>query len=111
MDSGALIIQIKRLKEISAKLKSLSCDESSLILIELLFFDALALLRNIDENTGENMVRTLLAVKENEYKRTQEHNRSIKAAEKAIRQFRFGFKRALDKILESNITLLSASAN
>ena len=65
----------------------------------------------MDENTGENMVHALLVVKENEYKRTQEHNRSIKAAEKAIRQFRFGFKRVVDKILATNISILSSPAN
>ena len=111
MDSEVMVTQIKRLKEISTKLKSFSCDQSSLISIELLFFDALTVLRNMDENTGENMVHALLVVKENEYKRTQEHNRSIKAAEKAIRQFRFGFKRALDKILAANTSISSVSAN
>ena len=104
MDSEIPVAQFKRIKEISLKLKSFSCNQSSLISIELLFFDALTILRNIDESNGQNMIRTLLLVKENEYKRTQEYNRSIKAAEKAIRQFRFGFKRALDKILASNTT-------
>jgi len=99
MDSETLVAQTTRLKEISIKLKSFSCDESSLVPIELLFFDVLSILRSMDETKGENMVSALIAVKENEYKRAQERYRSIKATEKTIRQFRFGFKKALDKIL------------
>jgi hypothetical protein len=111
MDSEAMLTsQTLRLKEISLKLRSFNCNQSSLILIENLFFDVLSIVRSIRESKGENMLDDLLAVKENEYRRAQEHYRSVKGAEKAIKQFRVGFKRALDKVL-ANSVLGPASAN
>jgi hypothetical protein len=96
-------VQFLRLKEISLKLRYINCNQSSLISIENLFFDVLVILRTIGTQTGENLLDGLLAVKANEYQRTQEHYRSIKTVEKTIRQFRSGFKRALDKALLSHL--------
>jgi hypothetical protein len=104
MDSEIFAAQTVRLKAISLKLKSFNGNQSSLILIENLFFDTLSILRSIKEQSGEeDMLHSLLAVKDNEYKRAQEHYRSVKGAEKAIRQFKIGFKRALDKVLTSGV--------
>jgi hypothetical protein len=103
MDTEILAGQTLRLKEISLKLKSFNCNQSSLILIENLFFDTLSILRSIKERRGEDMLHDLLVVKDNEYKRAQEHYRSVKGAEKAIRQFKIGFKRALDKVLTNGV--------
>ena len=103
MDTEILAGQTLRLKEISLKLKSFNCNQSSLILIENLFFDTLSILRSIGNDRRQYMLDELLLVKENEYKRTREHYRSVKGVEKAIRQFRIGFKRALDKTLTNNV--------
>lgn len=89
-----------RLKEISTKLKSFNCDQSSLISIETLFLEVLSILR---DNKGESDLNELLSIKQNEYKRAQEYYRSIKTKEKAIRQFRYYFKKALDKVLSKSL--------
>jgi hypothetical protein len=96
-------VQLFRLKEISLKLRHIHCNQSSLTAIENLFFDVLAILRGIGTQTGENLLDNLLSVKANEYQRTQEHYRSVKTIEKTIKQFRSGFKRALDKTLSSHL--------
>ena len=108
MHSELLISQTARLKEISTKLKSFNCGQSSLISIELLFFDALSILRSIDNEEKQNTIKSLLAIKENEYKRTQEYYRSVKTLEKTIRQFRFSFKKALDGVLGKSLSFNSS---
>jgi hypothetical protein len=88
---------VVRLKEISAKLKTFSCDQSSLVLIETLFFETLSILRT-QENKDKinNFLEDLLRIKDNEYKQAQAYYKSLKAKEKAIRLFRFYFKKVLD---------------
>ena len=88
---------VLRLKEISAKLKTYNCDQSSLVSIETLFFEALSILRTQDDKKEINIfLEGLLRIKENEYRQAQAYYKSLKAKEKAIRLFRFYFKKVLD---------------
>ena len=71
-----------RLKAISSALQNVDCRQSSLILIENLFFEALSISRNYSQELSKpTLIDDLLKIKENEYKRTQDYCKTIKAKE------------------------------
>ena len=91
-----------RLKEISTKLKSFDCKQSSLVLIEALFFEALSISRNYPQELSKStLFSDLIRLKENEYKRTQEYCKTIGTKETSIRHFRFYLKKVLDKAISA----------
>lgn len=91
-----------RLKEISTQLQGLDCKQSSLILIETLFFEALSISRNYSQELGKStLFDDLLLMKENEYKRAQDYYKSIRTKETNIRHFRFYLKKVLDRSISA----------
>ena len=95
-------VPYNRLKAISTQLQSFDCKQSSLVLIENLFFEALSISRNYSQQLSQShLIDDLLEIKENEYKRTQEYGKTTKAKEAQIRHFRYHLKKALDKSLSA----------
>ena len=93
-----LTLPYNRLKEISSQLQKFDCKQSSLVLLENLFFEALSLSRNYADEPGQStLTYELMQMKENEYKRTQEYGKTIKTQESLIRNFRHKFKKVVDK--------------
>ncbi|HZF63133.1 MAG TPA: hypothetical protein VEZ55_01545 [Chitinophagaceae bacterium] len=95
---AVLSAPLSRLKQISTHLVVLDGSQSSFILIETLFLEALYILRSNDEELhNTELLTNLLKIKENEYKASLSYHKSLKSKEKAIRLFKHYFKKALDQ--------------
>ena len=85
-----------KLKQIYAKLLSTQCTESSLVEIELLFFDVLSLLRNAaDLPEVDDHVSKMMLIQEKEYKFLQNKQLTIKNKVLAIKRFENAFRHVL----------------
>jgi hypothetical protein len=85
-----------RLEEIKKSLANLGSRESSFIKVELLFFDAISLSREIDQDLQENtLFHALKDLQQNQYEKTKEATRKPGQREVHIRRFIVQLKKVL----------------
>jgi hypothetical protein len=99
-------IQKLKLELIQKKLSTIGCKEKTFIIVEIMFFDAITISREICKGLGKTeLFNTLKKIQTVEYQSTKAHFRKSSQREKVIKTFIITFKKALSKAI-TNFQLL-----
>jgi len=99
-DSKMSIEDEEKLLDVHTRLAVIPCTETSLIQIEVLFFDMLTILRQYQQSVKtETLLAELKNIHDNEYKLVQNKHLTVKNRVAAIRKFKNSFRQAIRKAI------------